>query len=259
MIADSDSILRFPDVKKRVTAEEWQQRINLAAAFRLCAHFGMTDQIYAHLSAKVPGETGKYLINAYGLLFDEVTASNLVTVDLNDNILDDPTGMGVNPSGFVVHGGIHKARPDMKCVMHTHTKAGAAVSANRRGLLNLSQHSMRFHNRVGYHDYGGTATNLDVQERLANDLAQHDVLILRNHGLLTGGREVREAFELMYFLEFACQIQVAALAGGDAVECDDATAEKTASHFDKPNRSGTKKDWPALLRLLDRIDPSFRD
>ncbi|MGX1787123.1 class II aldolase/adducin family protein [Bosea sp. NPDC055332] len=256
---DTNNILRFPEVKSRVSSEEWQQRVNLAAAFRLCAYFGMTDQIYAHLSAKVPGSTDKYLINAYGLLFEEVTASNLVTADTSDNILDDPTGMGVNSSGFVVHGAIHKVRPDMKSVMHTHTKAGAAVSAHRRGLLNLSQHAMRFHNRVGYHDYGGTATNHDVQQRLGNDLADYNVLILRNHGLLTGGKEVREAFELMYFLEFACQIQVAALAGGDAVECDDATAEKTASHFDKPNRSGTTKDWPALLRMLDRIDPSFRE
>jgi ribulose-5-phosphate 4-epimerase/fuculose-1-phosphate aldolase len=254
-----DNILRYPEVKQRVSAEEWSQRVNLAAAFRLCERFGMTDQIYAHLSAKVPGATDKYLINAYGLLFDEVTASNLVTVDLDDNILDDPTGMGVNSSGFVVHGGLHRARPDLKSVMHTHTRAGAAVSAHKRGLLNLSQHAMRFHNRVGYHDYGGTATNTDVQARLAGDLGQYNVLILRNHGLLTGGRDVREAFELMYFLEFACQIQIAALAGGEVIECDDATAEKTAAHFDKPNRGATTKDWPALLRLLDRVDPSYRD
>lgn len=259
MNIQSDNIPRYPMVRDRVSAEEWAQRVDLAAAFRLCAHFGMTDQIYAHLSAKVPGTTDRYLINAYGLLFDEVTASNLVTVDLDDNILDDPTGMGVNSSGFIVHGGIHRARPDMKSVIHTHTRAGAAVSAHKRGLLNLSQHAMRFHNRVAYHDYGGTATNVAAQERLAIDLGQYNVLILRNHGLLTGGREVREAFELMYFLEFACQIQVAALAGGEVIECDGETAEKTAAHFEKPNRSATTKDWPALLRLLDRIDPSFRE
>ena len=252
--------LYFPEVKERVSAEEWQQRVNLAAAFRLCDHYHMTDQIYAHLSAKIPGRPGHYLINAYGLSFNEMTASNLCVVNFDDQVVEDPTGMGVNPSGTIVHGGLHKSRPDLQCVMHVHTRAGAAVSAQKRGLRNISQHAMRFHNRVAYHDFGGTATNKDEQERLGKDFAKHKVLILRNHGLITGGAEVREAFELLYFLELACQIQVSAMAGGDDVyECDDAAAEATAAHFDKPNRLGTKKDWPALLRLLDRIDSRFRD
>lgn len=252
--------LTFAEVKRRVSEEEWQQRVNLAAAFRLCVHFNMADQIYAHLSAKIPDRPGHYLINAYGLSFDEVTASNLCVVNFDNDVVEDPTGLGVNPSGFIVHGGIHKIRPDLKCVMHVHTKAGAAVSAQKRGLRNLSQHAMRFHKRIGYHDFAGTATNQNEEERLGRNLANYKVLILRNHGLLTGGAEVREAFELMYFLELACQIQVAAMAGGDDVyECDDEPAEATAAHFDKPNRAGTKRDWPALLRLCDRIDPSFRN
>jgi ribulose-5-phosphate 4-epimerase/fuculose-1-phosphate aldolase len=252
--------LTFPDVKPRVSPQEWEQRVNLAAAFRLCDHFHMTDQIYAHLSAKIPGRPGHYLVNAYGLSFDEVTASNLCVVNFDNEVLEDPTGLGVNPSAFIVHGGLHKIRPDLNCVMHVHTKAGAAVSAQKRGLRNISQHAMRFHNRVGYHDFSGTATNSVEEENLGKSLGNYKVLILRNHGLLTGGAEVREAFELLYFLELACQIQVGAMAGGeDVYECDDEAAEATASHFDKPNRAGTKRDWPALLRLCDRKDPSYRD
>lgn len=254
-----DNLLRYPEVREMVSPEEWEQRVNLAAAFRLCAKYKMTDLIYAHLSAKIPGKPEHYLINAYGLFFDEVTASNLVTVSFEDKIVHDPTGLGVNPSGYVVHGGLHKIRPDVQCVMHVHTMAGGAVSAQEHGLLNLTQHAMRFHNRVAYNDFGGTATSDDEAERLGRDLGQRKVMILRNHGLLTCGSEVREAFELLHSLESACQMQVGALAGGKVIVCDDATAEKVASHFDKPNRVGPTKDWPAMLRMLDRMDPSFRD
>lgn len=256
---NTDNLLRYPEVKATVSPAEWQQRVNLAAAFRLCAKYKMTDLIYAHLSAKIPGKPGQYLINAYGLLFDEVTASNLVTVNFDDKIVHDPTGMGINPSGYVVHGGLHKIRPDVQCVMHVHSMAGGAVSAQKHGLLNLTQHAMRFHKRVAYNDFGGTATNNDEAVRLGRDLGQHKVMILRNHGLLTCGSEVREAFELLHYLESACQMQVGALAGGNVIICDDETAEKVASHFDKPNRVGPTKDWPAMLRMLDRMDPSFRD
>ncbi|WP_219214010.1 class II aldolase/adducin family protein [Variovorax boronicumulans] len=254
----TDNILRYPEVRQRVCAEEWAQRVNLAAAFRLCARYKMTDQIYAHLSARIPGKPEHYLINAYGLMFDEVTASNLVVVDLDRNIVDDPTGMGVNPSGFVVHGGIFRIRPDVQCVMHVHTLAGGAVSAQERGLLNLTQHAMRFHRRIAYHDFGGVATNAEAEAGLGHDLGHYKVAILRNHGLLTVGSQVREAFELMYALDAACQMQVAAL-GAKVIECDAATAEKVAAHFDKTDRVGPTKDWPALLRMLDRIDPGFRD
>jgi ribulose-5-phosphate 4-epimerase/fuculose-1-phosphate aldolase len=251
-------LLRYPEVRQQVSADEWVQRVNLAAAFRLCAMHKMTDLIYAHLSAKIPGKPDQYLINPYGLFFDEVTASNLVTVDVDHKVIHDPTGMGVNPSGFTVHGGLHKIRPDIQCVMHVHTVAGGAVSAQRRGLLNLTQHAMRFHNRVGYHDFAGTATNHNEGEALGHSLGQHKVLILRNHGLLTCGNQVREAFELMFALDSACQMQIAALTS-EVIECDDQTAEKVASYFDKPNRVGPTKDWPAMLRMLDRADPSFRD
>lgn len=250
---------RYPDLKSSVSPEEWTQRINLAAAFRLCARYNMTDQIYAHLSAKIPGRPNQYLINAYGLMFDEVTASNLVTVDFDDKIVDDPTGLGVNPSGFVVHGGIHKIRPEFQSVMHVHTVAGGGVSAQERGLLNLTQQAMRFHDRVGYHDYSGTATNRNEGAALAESLGRFKVLMLRNHGLLTCGHQVREAFELMFCLENACQMQVAAMTGGKVIECDAETAERVASYFDKPDRIGPTKDWPALLRMLDRLDPSYRD
>jgi ribulose-5-phosphate 4-epimerase/fuculose-1-phosphate aldolase len=259
MNASIDNVLRYPEIRQKVSVEEWEQRVNLAAAFRLCAKYKMTDLIYAHLSAKIPGKPRQYLINAYGLLFDEVTASNLVTVDFDDKIVHDPTGLGVNPSGYVVHGGLHKARADVQCVMHVHTMAGGAVSAQSHGLLNLTQHAMRFHNRVAYNDFGGTATNNEEAVRLARDLGRHKVMILRNHGLLTCGDQVREAFELMHYLESACQMQIGALPGGKVFICDDETAEKVAAHFDKPNRVGPTKDWPALLRMLDRIDPSFRD
>ncbi|MBG9387981.1 class II aldolase/adducin family protein [Caenimonas aquaedulcis] len=254
-----DSLLRYPEVRDSVSREEWEQRVNLAAAFRLCAKYKMTDLIYAHLSAKVPGKPGQYLINAYGLFCDEVTASNLVTVNFDDKIVHDPTGLGVNPSGYVVHGGLHKRRPDVQCVIHVHTMAGGAVSAQAHGLLNLTQHAMRFHDRVAYSDFAGTATNDDEAERLGRDLGGRKVMILRNHGLLTCGSQVREAFDLMYHLESACQMQVGALAGGNVIVCDPATAESVAAYFDKPNRVGPTKDWPAMLRMLDRADPSFRD
>ncbi len=259
MPAAADNLLRYPEVKASVSSEEWTQRVSLAAAFRLCAKYNMTDQIYAHLSAKVPGQAGRYLINAYGLMFDEVTASNLVTVSFDDKVVHDPTGMGVNPSGFILHGGIHKIRPDFQSVMHVHTVAGGGVSAQERGLLNLTQHAMRFHNRVGYHAFGGTATNRNEGEALAESLGRHKVLILRNHGLLTCGSQIREAFELMFFLENACQMQVAAMVSDKVIECDAETAERVAAYFDKPNRVGPTKDWPALMRMLDRIDPSYRD
>ena len=188
-----------------------------------------------------------------------VTASCLVKVDLDGRVLHDPTGMGINPAGFLIHSCVHRARPDFECVLHTHTSAGLAVAAQRRGLLMLTQHAMRFHNRLGYHDYEGIALDFSEQARLVRDLGSHKAMILRNHGLLTAGVTVRDAFEQMYYLERACDAQIKALAGGsDVIECAPEIAEKVAVVLDRPGRSATETDWPALLRMLDRMDPSFR-
>jgi ribulose-5-phosphate 4-epimerase/fuculose-1-phosphate aldolase len=247
----------FPETRAAVSDAEWQQRVDLAAAFRLASYYRMTDQIYTHLTAKVPG-TEHFLINPYGVLFDEVTASCLVKVDLDGHVVLDPTGIGINPAGFLIHSCVHRARPDLRSVLHTHTAAGIAVAAQRRGLLNLSQHAMRFHNRIGYHDYEGVALDFSEQDRLVRDLGPHNALILRNHGLLVAGDTIREAFERLYYLERACEAQVRAQSGGaELIECSDEIAEKVAQTLDRPGRSARDNDWPALKRLLDRIDPSY--
>src|SRR3982751_5383087 len=206
--------LGTPSVKDRVSAEEWEARVNLAACYRLAAHFRMTDLIYTHISARVPGPEHHFLINAFGLLWDEISASTLVKVTLDGEIVDDPTGNGSNRAGYVIHSAVHRARPEGQCVMHTHTAAGIAVSAQEDGLLPLSQHAMRFTNSIAYHDYEGLALELDEQARLTRDLGTHKAMILRNHGLLSCGESVAEAFDLMYYLERACQSQINAMAGG---------------------------------------------
>lgn len=251
--------LSYPDTRAQVSATEWQQRVDLAAAFRLADHYRWTDQIYTHFTAKVPG-TSQFLINPYGVLFDEVTASCLVTVDLDGKVILDPTGMGINPAGFLIHSCVHRARPDFLCVLHTHTASGLAVAAQKRGLLNLTQHAMRFHNRIGYHDYEGIALESAEQERLVRDLGSHKAMILRNHGLLAAGTTIRDAFEQLYYLERACEAQVRALGGGvEVIECDPEIAEKVARVLDRPGRSAYDTDWPALLRWLDRTGASYRN
>jgi ribulose-5-phosphate 4-epimerase/fuculose-1-phosphate aldolase len=223
--------------------------------------FRWTDLIYTHFSARVPG-TEHILINAYGLMFDEITASNLVKIDLKGNVLEDSTGMGYNEAGFVIHGCVHEARPEVNCVIHTHTRAGVAVSAQKCGLLPLSQHALRVHAQVTYHDYEGIALDMDERTRMARDLGPTSkVMILRNHGLLTAAETVREAFELMYYLDCACQIQVDAIAGGmeNALLMSEQAARTAAAQFERPDRPSVHKDWPALLRLLDRKGINFRD
>jgi ribulose-5-phosphate 4-epimerase/fuculose-1-phosphate aldolase len=250
-----------PSARSRVTREEWETRVDLAAAYQLAAMFRWTDLIYTHFSARVPG-TEHILINAYGLMFDEITASNLVKLDLKGNLLDDPTGMGYNEAGFVIHGCVHEARPEVNCVIHTHTRAGVAVSAQKCGLLPLSQHALRVQAQVTYHDYEGIALDMDERTRLARDLGPTSkAMILRNHGLLTAAETVREAFELMYYLDCACQIQVDALAGGmeNATLMSDHAARTAAAQFERPDRPSVYKDWPALLRLLDRKGVNYRD
>ena len=223
--------------------------------------FRWTDLIYTHFSARVPG-TDDILINPYGLMFDEITASNLVKIDMDGNVLDDTTGMGVNHAGFVIHGCVHQARPEVNCVIHTHTRAGVGVSAQKCGLLPLSQHAMRVQAMVTYHDYEGIALDLDERTRMERSLGKTSkAMILRNHGLLTLGESVREAFELMYYLDCACQIQVDALAGGvdNALLMPESAARNAAEQFERPGRPSTVKDWPALLRMLDRKGIEYRD
>ncbi len=244
---------------KRIPAAEWETRVELAACYRLVAHFRMTDLIYTHISARVPGPEPLFLINPYGLLFDEITASSLVKVTHAGEIVDDPAGLGINPAGYVIHSAIHAARPDVGCVMHTHTSAGLAVAAQKHGLLPLTQHAMRFTGCLAYHDYEGVALDLDEQRRLVRDLGRHDAMILRNHGLLACGPSVRAAFDLMYYLERACQAQVAAQAGGAELVLPPAeVAQKVARQFARPGRTAPDTGWAALLRMLDRTDPSYR-
>jgi ribulose-5-phosphate 4-epimerase/fuculose-1-phosphate aldolase len=241
-------------VRERVSREEWQARVDLAAAYQLAAIFKWTDLIYTHFSARVPGSED-FLINPYGLMFDEITASNLVRIDEHGKVVDDPLDLGYNEAGFVIHGCVHAARPEVNCVIHTHTRAGVAVSAMKCGLLPISQHAMRVHRQCTYHDYEGIALNMDERARMEKSLGKSSkVMILRNHGLLTLGETVREAFELMYYLDCACQIQIDAQSGGlDNVLLMSREAADTATEqFDRPDRPSTHKDWPALLRLLER-------
>jgi ribulose-5-phosphate 4-epimerase/fuculose-1-phosphate aldolase len=249
-------------VKALVTEAEWEQRVALAACYRLVAHYGWDDLIFTHISARVPGPEHHFLINPYGMMFDEITASNLVKIDANGKILDDPLGMGVNEAGFVIHSCVHKARHEINCVIHTHTRAGVAVSAMKCGLLPISQHAMMIQADVAYHDYEGIALYMEEQERMARDLGSTSkAMILRNHGLLALGRTVREAFEVMYYLDCACQIQIDACAGGlhNVQLISEAAAKTSSTQFNRPDRPAHHKDWPALLRMLERRGVRYAD
>ena len=248
-------------VKERVSKEEWDLRVNLAAAYQLAALYKWTDLIFTHFSARLMGHD-EFLINPYGLMFDEVTASNLVKVDHRGEVIEDPLGVGYNSAGFVIHGCMHEARPEIGCVIHTHTRAGVAVSAMKCGLLPISQHAMRVQRTVTYHDYEGIALEMDERERMAKDLGKTSkAMILRNHGLLTLGVTVREAFELMYYLDCACQIQIDALSGGmqNVLEMSKSAGDTAHEQFDRPHRTAAEKDWPALLRMLDRKGINYRE
>src|SRR2546428_993429 len=201
-------------VRDRVSREEWQTRVDLAAAYQLAHVYKWTDLIYTHFSARVPG-TEDFLINPYGMMFDEITASNLVKIDWDGKILEDPLGTGVNEAGFVIHSCVHKARHEINCVLHTHTRAGVAVSAMKCGLLPISQHAMRIQAEFTYHDYEAVALYMEEQARMARDLGKTSkAMILRNHGVLALGETVPEAFRTLYYLDCACQIQIDAMAGG---------------------------------------------
>jgi ribulose-5-phosphate 4-epimerase/fuculose-1-phosphate aldolase len=251
--------------RREAGATEAQLRQELAAVYRLVAHYRMTDLVFTHISVRLPGEEDHFLINPYGLFFDEITASSLVRIDLDGNIIGDALHR-VNPAGFVIHSAIHAARDDAKCVLHTHTLAGCAVAASASGLLPVNQISMEFFNRVGYHDYEGVALNLDEQKRLVADLAGHDALILRNHGLLTVGATPARAFLRMYYLNKACEIQVAAARTGELVLPDPRISEHAAqqltggaSEDDYTDDLGYDLAWAAMLRMLDRTQPDYRD
>jgi len=245
-----------------VSEAEWQIRCDLAALYRLVAHHRWTDFIYTHLSARIPGPDHHFLINRYGVHFHEMRASDLVKVDLHGNIVDERglSSRDVNAAGFTIHSAIHMAREDLMCVIHTHTSAGIAVSAQKDGLLPLSQHACKFYGRLAYHGYEGIALDLDERERLVADLGQHKAMILRNHGLLVGGTSIAEAFLNIYMLERACAAQVDALAGGREIilpppeVCAHTAAQFAANEVE----SHYEMAWTAALRLIDDGKTDYR-
>jgi len=249
-----------PSVREKVSPEEWALRVELAACYRLVALHGWSDLVFTHISARVPGPEHHFLINPYGLMFDEITASSLVKVDSEcRKVIDSPHP--VNPAGFVIHSAVHAARPDVTCVLHTHTRAGVAVSAQRDGLLPISQQASLVVGSLAYHDYEGLAVRDDEKARLQADLGDRTNLILRNHGLLTVGATVPDAFLAMYLLEVSCQIQVMAMAGGAPLTMVDPAVIQGASAAAKvaTRGQGSALVWPALRRRLDRELPGYAD
>ena len=255
--------------KSRITAEEWHLRRELAACFRLIAHFRMTDLIYTHATLRLPGAERCFLINPYGLMFDEIKASDLLKVRADGSIADGRPGL-INLAGYVIHSAIHAAREDAHCVVHTHTKAGCAVAAQRDGLQPVNQISLEFYNKVAYHDYEGIAYDLDERQRLVQHVGDKPVVILRNHGLLTLGKNVAQAFLRMYYLDKACEIQLAVQASGAPLLLPShEICERTERQYSVPppapnaqlvaDPDGMDLGWRALLRLLDRIDPGYRN
>jgi len=257
----STSALSIPSLKNRVAADEWQTRLDLAAAYRLVAAFKWDDLVFTHISARVPGTEDQFLINPYGLLFEEITASSLIRIDLQGNKLEE-SAFHVNPAGFTIHSAIHAARHDAQCVMHTHTLNGIAVSAQKSGVLPLSQQSIFVLSSLGYHDYEGVALRDDEKPRLVADLGMSNYLMLRNHGLLTLGPTIADAFLAMYLFETVCTIQVRAMSGGaPLIHVDPGIVATAAQQARQATRGagGGALTWPGLLRRLDRIDPSYRE
>ena len=258
----TSAALDIPSVKDKVSPEEWAARVDLAAAYRLVSLYGWEDLVFTHISLRVPGTEDQFLINPYGVFFDEISASSLVKIDLDGKkVMDSP--FPVNAAGFVIHSAIHAARHDAKCVLHTHTLNGVGVAAQHGGLLPLSQHSMGVLASIGYHDYEGPALNADEKPRLVADLGTAGHLILRNHGLLTVGETVADAFVRMYYLETSCAIQIRAQAGGgELIHIGKEILETAYGTMQAGGGAGSKASrlvWPGILRRLDRTDPSFRD
>jgi ribulose-5-phosphate 4-epimerase/fuculose-1-phosphate aldolase len=249
----------IPSLKGSVSAEEWQVRVDLAATYRLVALHGWDDMVFTHISARAPGPEHHFLINPYGLLFEEITASSLVKIDMDGNKLQD-SEYPVNPAGFTIHSALHMSRAEVGCVIHLHTTDGVAVSAQEQGLLPLDQHAMMLTSDLAYHDYEGIAFDLDERERLIADMGGKNFMLLRNHGTLAVGRNCADAFLRIYYLERACAMQTRALAGGMKLNIpNQGVPEKTASQgvFGFDGYMGALA-WPALLRKVERSDPGFR-
>jgi ribulose-5-phosphate 4-epimerase/fuculose-1-phosphate aldolase len=250
--------MNIASLKEVVSAEEWQLRVDLAACYRLAALYGWSDLVFTHISARVPGPDHHFLINPYGLMFDEITASSLVKVDQRCNkIIDSP--FPVNPAGFVIHSAVHEARDDIQCVLHTHTRAGVAVSAQKCGILPISQQSTFVLASLAYHGYEGVAFREEEKPRLQADLGRADFLVLRNHGLLTVGKTIADAFLAMYTFENTCRIQLDAQAGGELIAVDPRIVAGVAQAMKvQTGDLGGAFVWPALIRKLDRTDPSYK-
>ncbi|RRH89760.1 class II aldolase/adducin family protein [Variovorax beijingensis] len=247
------------EIQKLVSAEEWQLRVDLAACYRLVALYGWSDLVFTHISARIPGPEHHFLINPYGLMFDEITASSLVKVDQQCNkIIESP--YPVNPAGFVIHSAVHAAREDIQCVLHTHTRAGIAVSAQKNGVLPISQQSTFVLASLAYHDYEGVAFRDDEKPRLQADMGNANFLMLRNHGLLTCGKTIADAFLSMYTFENTCQIQIAAQSGGSELTQVNPKIVEGVGQAMKVQTGGLGGQfvWPSLIRKLDRIDDSYK-
>ncbi len=244
-----------------VSDAEWKLRCDLAALYRLVAHHRWTDFIYTHISARLPGTEHHFLLNPYGVNFHQIRASDLVKIDMDGQVVQhDAQSRRVNAAGFTIHSAVHMARPDLTCVVHTHTAAGIAVSAQKHGLLPISQHALKFHGRLGYHGYEGIALDLDERDRLVADLGPHKAMILRNHGLLVGGTSIAEAFHMIYMLERACQAQVAALSGGaELVFPPEEVCRHTSEQFRaQENDEHYAMMWNAALQLIENDMPDYR-
>lgn len=252
--------MKSMDIRSMVSEAEWQTRVDLAACYRLMPMFGMSDLVYNHITARVPGEDDRILINPYGLMYEEITASNLLTINLNGDVLLNPhVEYTVNPAGYVIHSAVHGARHDVGCVIHTHSRAGMAVAALKCGLLPLSQTAMRF-GSISYHDYEGPAVDLDERRRLVADLGDSDAMILRNHGLLVASADIAQGFNTIYWLEMACRAQIDAMACNTELHFPSEEVVAHTAHLYKPatRRPYGVLEWPAMLRMLDRRDPSYR-
>lgn len=264
MTAPSNSATFIQSARHRVSDQEWQVRVDLAACYRLIARYGMSDLIYNHITAKIPSRPDHFLLNPFGILYTEVTASCFYTVDLQGNIIDRPQGtvgdLPINLAGFRIHGAVHAARPDVACVIHTHSRAGMAVSALKEGILPLTQTSMRFYKAIGYHDYEEPTSDVGEMERIARDLGNHKALILRNHGLLACGRSVADAWNVMYWLETACKVQIDALSTGRelCLPTDELATVMSRRYGPEGKLDVTPMEWPAMLRQLDKEDDSYR-
>ena len=246
-----------------VSAEEWEARVDLAAIYRLVDHYEWSDLLGTHISARVPGAPGNFLINPFGLMWDEITASSLVKIDMDGNILSD-TNYDINPAGYTLHSAILMARPEVNYAIHTHTQSGTAIATQTEGLLPITQHALHILAHTGYHEYGGIETNPDERDRIAASLADHEVLILRNHGLITVGKTAGEAFMWMYRAERACRMQLAVQqAGAPLTPISEKVQDETLElnrflNSEKGYRTIGVNEWPALRRKLDRLDPSYK-